>query len=147
MGDGYVLVDQTEKNSQLVIEALRSSHEKLIACLGSESKMRDVNHLWQIYSEVELGVALAKLKVERKEHTGKFNDFRSSISNDPTKMSIDMLRALLVECQSDLEYALYDFETSGGTTNGLDATRKCRDALKSLILGHRKVDFRKEKST
>lgn len=140
------MVERAEKNSQLVIETLRSSHEKLIACLASDSKMRDVDYLWQIYSEVELGVALAKFTVERKkEHTGKFNEFRSSISNDPSKLPIEKLRSMLAGCQSDLEYALYDFETTGGTANGLDATRKCRDVLKSLILGHRKLEFRKEK--
>ena len=108
--------------------------------------MRGVNSLWQIYSEVELGVALAKMKVEKNERTGKFNEFRSSITNDPGELQFERLRSLLGECLSDLEYALFDFETTGGTENGLGAARKCRDILKSLILGHRKVKFRKERT-
>jgi len=131
-------LSSVSEGEKVVIDSIRSAGDDLRSIMNDEAKIRDIDLIWKVYAKVELAIGIGKYLVTQEDRLGRLNELRSSITNDPAIMPLDTLKKNLLQCESELEYAEYDFETTGGTQAGLQAARRCRDSLKSLLLGHRK---------
>ncbi|MHB8566593.1 MAG: hypothetical protein ACYC7D_07755 [Nitrososphaerales archaeon] len=131
--------ESRDKAAEMVAQSFRSATDELRIALADVSKMRDIELLWRIYSKVEAAVGVGKYVIAQEDRIGRFSEMVALKANDPKALPDTELKKILLECESDLDYAQYDFEVNGGSSKGLDAGRKARDSIKKLLLGHRKA--------
>ena len=132
-------IEGREQVLKLILEAISRARKLLAEILVDESKIRKIELIWRIYFDVEFSVGLGRFLVRNANaFVGKYRKVVVSKKNDLLSMPLAQLKERIRAIDSELECALYDFETSP-SERGLEFGRKARDELKMLILGSTKA--------
>ncbi len=138
MTQEHNLKNEDRQKFAQILELVRQSRKLLAVLLQDESKAREIDALWDIYSNVEISIALARFAFEKYgSQIGVFKDLTISSKNDPSTLPLNALKQRLEKIDSSLEFAEYGFE-SANELKAIDSAREARDALKELLIGHRK---------
>lgn len=136
--NGFGLNEVSSPGTNFVLDSLGSARKR-IASMKNNSKLRDIDEIWETYCDIEQSIEVSKFAFKLHNRLGKHRRLAASSKNDPSTLTVDELTSLYADIDS-LIVSAENAVREGRGEDAIDLSRSARDQLKMLLMGQAKSE-------